>query len=79
MLYVFVRICIFFYGIAKSLILKCAIKFFFTYVSVYIESIKTNIYRRGNTVTISKTNGATCPVTWLRKYLRVSKYFCRVR
>ncbi|XP_071139880.1 integrase/recombinase xerD homolog [Mytilus edulis] len=51
----------------------CNIKFFDTYVSLNIETGKTDVYRRGNNVIISKTNLPTCPVVWLLTYINLAK------
>jgi integrase len=37
------------------------IKFFPSYIVVNIVSGKTDVYRRGNNVVITKTNGKACP------------------
>ncbi|XP_052090178.1 uncharacterized protein LOC127726763 [Mytilus californianus] len=49
------------------------IKIFDTYVSLNIESGKTDIYRRENNVIISRTNLSTCPVVWLLTYINLAK------
>ncbi|CAG2256303.1 unnamed protein product [Mytilus edulis] len=51
----------------------CNIKKINTYVSLNIESGKTDVYRRGNNVIISKTNLPTCPVVWLLTYINLAK------
>ena len=43
-----------------------------SHIQLSIEKSKTDIYRRGNTVVISKTGNELCPVTWLKKYLQVA-------
>ena len=42
------------------------------YVSLFIETSKTDIYREGREVVISKTNRSTCPVNMLLKYLNLA-------
>jgi integrase len=48
------------------------IKFYDTYVNINIEKSKTDLYRRGNSITISKTGLPTCPVTWLLNYIQLA-------
>lgn len=48
------------------------LKIFSTYVSLHIEKSKTDVYRRGNNVIISKTNSSTCPVKWLLTYINLA-------
>ena len=51
----------------------CNIKFVDSYVSLNIEGGKTDPYRRGNNVIISKTDCSTCPVTWLLTYINLAE------
>ncbi|CAC5380035.1 unnamed protein product [Mytilus coruscus] len=48
------------------------ITIFDSYMSILLEKSKTNIYRRGSSVIISKTGGNLCPVKWLLKYLQLA-------
>lgn len=45
------------------------IVFEFSYISVFLRSSKTDQYRKGNTVVISKGNSSACPVKILREYM----------
>lgn len=47
----------------------CDIKFFYLYVSIFIEKSKTDKYREGSYVIIAKTNTPTCPVNMLLDYV----------
>ena len=47
--------------------------FFNTHMSVFIEKSKTDIYRDGNTLAISRLNSALCPVKMLAKYMETAK------
>lgn len=40
-----------------------------TYVKLFLETSKTDVYREGREVLISKTNNSTCPVNMLKRYL----------
>lgn len=48
------------------------ITFFVSYMSILLEKSKTDIYRRGSTVIISKTGGNLCPVKWLLRYMQLA-------
>jgi len=50
----------------------CNLNIFDTYISLNIESSKTDIYRRGNNVIISKTNSSTCPVSWVLRNIELA-------
>ena len=50
----------------------CNITNFDNYICLIIESSKTDVYRRGNCVNISKTSEQTCPVTWLLRYIKLA-------
>ena len=41
-------------------------------MSVHIESSKTDVYRRGNDVLIASTGKSTCPIFWLKHYLKLA-------
>lgn len=43
------------------------------YMSVHIESSKTDVYRRGNDVLIASTGKSTCPVYWTKLYLQLAE------
>lgn len=43
---------------------------FDSHVSLFIERSKTDVYKEGSTVVISRTPNDTCPVAMLEKYLR---------
>ena len=49
------------------------IQFFDSHVSLFIEKSKTDVYRDGTHVLISRTHNATCPVAMLEKYLLLSQ------
>ena len=49
------------------------IKFHDLHMSLYIEKSKTDVYRRGNEVIISKTNSKYCPVYWMKHYLSLAE------
>lgn len=42
------------------------------YMSLHIEKSKTDVYRRGNDVIISCTGNKTCPVFWMKHYLKLT-------
>ena len=46
------------------------IKFFETHMEIVLEKSKTDIYRQGNVVVISRIETNYCPVAMLEKYLR---------
>ncbi|CAC5425100.1 unnamed protein product [Mytilus coruscus] len=48
------------------------INIFDSHMSILLEKSKTDIYRRGSSVIISKTGGNLCPVKWLLKYLQLA-------
>ncbi|XP_071171021.1 uncharacterized protein [Mytilus edulis] len=48
------------------------IVFYDTHVEITIDKSKTDIYRRGNTVIIARTGNETCPVKWLKIYLKLA-------
>lgn len=48
------------------------IKFHDEYVEIKIRSSKTDIYRRGNSVHIAKSNSPFCPYQCLKDYLRLA-------
>ena len=50
----------------------CNLNICYTCISLNIESSKTDIYRRGNNVIISKTNSSTCPVSWFLRYIELA-------
>ena len=43
--------------------------FYEQYVKLFLEGSKTDVYRKGRDVLISKTNSNTCPVSTLLRYL----------
>ncbi|KAK3091197.1 hypothetical protein FSP39_017889 [Pinctada imbricata] len=47
----------------------CDVNFFQTHVTLYIVKSKTDKYKAGSTVCISKTGLSTCPVSMLSKYI----------
>lgn len=49
------------------------IMFYNNYVKLFLESSKTDVYREGRDVVISKTNTPTCPVNMLSRYLDLAK------
>ena len=52
--------------------LKCShVKFHDGYISLYIEKSKTDQYRDGKEVLISKLNSVACPVNALRRYISI--------
>lgn len=48
------------------------ITFYDSYVKIFLESSKTDIYREGREVVISKTDKITCPVKMLQLYLSLA-------
>ncbi|XP_063436370.1 uncharacterized protein LOC134717808 [Mytilus trossulus] len=48
------------------------IVFYDSHVEITIDKSKTDIYRRGNTVIIARTGNETCPVKWLKIYLKLA-------
>ena len=51
----------------------CDIKFFPTYVSIFLESSKTDQFRDGAWVAIAQSNQDTCPVKALEQYIAAAK------
>ena len=51
----------------------CDIKFFPTYVSIFLESSKTDQLRDGAWVAIARSNQDTCPVKALEHYIAAAK------
>ena len=47
--------------------------FFASHVEINIESGKTDVYRRGNSIVIAKTSTDLCPVKWLLKYIDLAE------
>jgi hypothetical protein len=48
------------------------ISFFPSYVKLYLENSKTDVYREGRKVAISKTGTITCPVDMLDRYPKLA-------
>ena len=48
------------------------VTFFDSYVKLFLEKSKTDVYREGRDVVISKTNTITCPVSMLSRYLTMA-------
>ncbi|XP_071140495.1 integrase/recombinase xerD homolog [Mytilus edulis] len=48
------------------------ITFYDSYVKLFLEKSKTDVYREGNDVLISKTYNITCPVNMLHRYLSLA-------
>ena len=42
-------------------------------IKIFITDSKTDKYREGDTVFVSNTGTAACPVTWLKKYLNLAR------
>jgi len=51
----------------------CDIKFFPTYVSIFLESSKTDQYRDGAWTTIARSDLETCPVKALEQYIAAAE------
>ena len=51
----------------------CDIKFFPTYLSIFLESSKTDQFRDGAWVAIARSNQDTCPVKALEQYIAAAK------
>ena len=49
------------------------ISFHDLYMSLNIEKSKTDVYRRGNSITIAKTGVDMCPVMWMKRYLDLAE------
>ena len=43
-----------------------------THVKITIEKSKTDMYRRGSSVIIAKTDNDLCPVFWLKRYIELT-------
>lgn len=43
------------------------------YMNICVETSKTDVYRRGNEITIAKTGGKLCPVSWIKHYLSLAE------
>ncbi len=48
------------------------IKIYSTHANLYLAKSKTDIYREGRDVVISRTNLVTCPVSMLERYLKLA-------
>ena len=48
------------------------ISFFPSHVKLYLEKSKTDVYREGREVAISKTGTITCPIDMLDRYLKLA-------
>ena len=44
----------------------------FSYIRLFLEASKTDVYREGRDVVISRTNNSTCPVNMLLRYLSLA-------
>ena len=51
---------------------RCDITFHSTHVKLFLVKSKTDIYREGRDVIISKTNSVSCPVNMLNRYLNLA-------
>ncbi|XP_078352499.1 integrase/recombinase xerD homolog isoform X1 [Oculina patagonica] len=51
----------------------CDIKFFPTYVSIFLESSKTDQFRDGAWIAIARSDQETCPVKALEQYIAAAK------
>lgn len=49
------------------------VTFFPTHVKLFLEQSKTDVYREGRDVVISKTGNNTCPVAMLEHYMKLAK------
>lgn len=56
-----------------SNIRRSHVSFYATHVKLFIVKSKTDIYREGKEVVISRTQNDTCPVSMLERYLSVAK------
>lgn len=43
------------------------------YMNICVETSKIDVYRRGNEITIAKTGGKLCPVSWIKHYLSLAE------
>ena len=50
----------------------CNLSIFDSYIVLFIECSRTDIYRRGKNVIVSRTSVKTCPVTWFLKYISLA-------
>jgi hypothetical protein len=48
------------------------------YVKLFLEGSKTDVYREGRDVLISKTNSNTYPVNTLLRYLYIFAFICQM-
>ncbi|XP_071107737.1 integrase/recombinase xerD homolog isoform X1 [Haliotis cracherodii] len=51
---------------------RCDIIFYESYMTVFIEKSKTDMYRDGAWLLISRTRGKLCPVSWLETYVEAA-------
>ena len=49
------------------------IKFYATYMSIFLPSCKTDQLREGNTIVISKINSLCCPVSMVKGYIKLAE------
>lgn len=52
---------------------RCDVLFYNSYIKIFIEKCKTDVYREGNWIYISKTDNELCPVKSLILYLELAK------
>lgn len=52
---------------------RCDVHFYDTYMKLFIEKSKTDVYREGSWIYISKTDSELCPVKNLMLYLEATK------
>ena len=64
------RLCWFFFRFSELCALRaCDIKFFPTYMSIFLESSKTDQLRDGAWIAIARSDRETCPVKGLERYI----------
>ena len=56
-----------------SILTKGDVQFFSTHMSIFIERSKTDVYRDGNKIIISRLNSICCPVRTLCRYIQLGK------
>ena len=44
-----------------------------SYIEIFIEKSKTDIYRNGNWLYLAKLKSKLCPITLLRRYMKLAK------
>ena len=67
-----IGLAVFFRFSELSSIRCCDVKWYDSYVCIFVESSKTDQFREGAWISIARSDGATCPVGALEEYVRVA-------